>query len=129
MGKETAILILPLLAVLFYVLYVNGWLIVNAKRAVMYVGSLRGRKAVFTSCTGYIKRVVKFRSGGTRHLALDVQLSQGELSVELLDSAKRTVARLDSGSPGADVSVERGRRYYLVVRFQSATGRYTLSWD
>lgn len=58
--------------VLFYFLWVNGYMILNAKRALLFVGSLRGKnkcEVSFSSCSGYeeskifqdLKRLVKFQ--------------------------------------------------------------------
>nr|MDE7297452.1 hypothetical protein [Lachnospiraceae bacterium] len=63
----------------FYLLYINGWMIINAKRAVMYIGSRRGNQATFSSCTGYIKRVVRFRESRTYHFTFEPELSAGEV--------------------------------------------------
>ena len=129
MGKIIILLILPLLAVIFYLLYINGYLVTSAKRAVLFVGSLRGNKATFSSCTGYMRRIVRFRSSRTYRFLLDAELTKGEIVIELLDAARQQVVRLNSRSSSAAVSVEKGKRYYLVFHFQSASGKYTLSWD
>jgi len=47
--------------VLFYFLWVNGYMILNAKRALLFVGSLRGKnkcEVSFSSCSGYVKKVI-----------------------------------------------------------------------
>ena len=49
--------------VLFYFLWVNGYMILNAKRALLFVVSLRGKnkcEVSFSSCSGYVKKVIKF---------------------------------------------------------------------
>ena len=46
--------------VLFYFLWVNGYMILNAKRALLFVVSLRGKnkcEVSFSSCSGYVKKV------------------------------------------------------------------------
>ena len=48
--------------VLFYFLWVNGYMILNAKRALLFVVSLRGKnkcEVSFSSCSGYVKKVIK----------------------------------------------------------------------
>ena len=48
--------------VLFYFLWVNGYMILNAKRALLFVGSLRWKnkcEVFFSSCSGYVKKVIK----------------------------------------------------------------------
>lgn len=127
MGKM--IIIVLILGIVFYLLYINGFLVINAKRAVMYVGSMRGNKATFSSCTGYTKRVIRFRENKTYRLVFNSELTQGDVSAELLDSAKQLVICLNSKARSGDINVERGKRYYLIFRFKSATGNYVLSWD
>ena len=43
-----------------------------------------------------------------------------------LDGAKEKIMQLDCASPSAAVTVEGKKKYHLVIRFRSATGRYTL---
>ncbi len=124
------ILLLPAgISVLLYLLYIFGFLVVNNKRAVTYVGSMRGNQAVFSSCTGCIRRVVRFREEKTYAVTLETELTAGEMSVELLDSGRRQLLCLNSGSRSAAIPVEKGRCYTLVFRFASATGKYILHWD
>ena len=59
MIKTIAIITIVLL--ITYYLYVNGYVFVSSKRAVLFIGSKGGKKARFVSCTGYIKRAVKFK--------------------------------------------------------------------
>jgi len=123
------IVILAIAAGLTYLLYINGYLVLQSKRAVMFVGSMRGCKATFSSCTGYLKRVTKFESDGVRTFTLDAELTKGEMWVELLDADKNEILRLDSKNTSAAIAVESRKRYYLVFRFESASGKYLLSSD
>ena len=119
------------MGILFYILYINGYLIINAKKAVMFVGTIRGNrgcKANFTSCAGTIKRIIRFKESKTYHFDLISQLSKGELLVEILDSAKQPILRLDGNNQSADINVNAKQRYYMVFSFHSATGKYELSW-
>ena len=85
------IFILPLIGVLIYLLYVGGYLVINSKSAVMYIGSRRGKRAQFSGCNGYIKRVVKFKENREYHFVLSTELSKGEVSVELWDRSGMSV--------------------------------------
>lgn len=56
------VLIFLVVCLLFYILWVSGYLIINQKRALLYFDR-RGkdsssRKITFSSCTGYTKRVL-----------------------------------------------------------------------
>lgn len=118
-----------IMAAVFFLLYWNGLMIVNAKSAVSFVGSARGKRAVFTACNGHIRRIVRFRDERPRTFTLKTELSKGEVSAELLESGKEKVMMLDGENPTAVVSVKKGRRYDLVIRFRSATGNYILNCE
>ena len=124
-----AILILVLFLITYYILYINGFLILNSKRAIMFVGSARGKKATFTSCTGYTKRVVKFQESKKYRFELNAVLSKGDVQVELSEYGGKEVLQLNSQVQSCEVFLEKGRRYYLTVRFQSASGKYELIWE
>ena len=126
-----SIVIVIIFGSLFYLLYVNGYMIINAKRAVMFVGSIRGNgkcKASFSTCDGYMKRVIRFKENKTNNFNLKCQLSTGTLFVELLDSNKQKIMNLNNNYQSANINVERNKKYYLVFKFQSVTGNYELSW-
>ena len=125
----TSIFLLIAMGTAFYLLYINGFVVINAKRAVLYFGFMGGRKATFTSCTGYTKRVIKFDTGGPMNFDFHLELSKGEVVMELLDSTKQCVLKLDRTNPRATLSVDAPKRYYLVFRFQSASGNYLLTWE
>ena len=127
MGKT--IILLLIIGIVFYLLYINGLLSIQSKRAVLYIGSLKGNSARFSSCTGYSKRVIRFRDSRTYCVFFDSKLTKGDVSVEILNPAKQTVVCLDCNTPNGSINAEKGKRYYLLICFQSATGRYTLSWN
>ena len=115
-----------LLTSIFVFLYNTGYMVINAKSAVSFVGSTKGTGATFTSCNGYLKRIIRFNEGGTYHFFLDAELSKGDMSVELLDSGKQNIMKLDRLKNSASITVESKKKYYLVVNFKTATGRYSL---
>ncbi len=130
MDKTISLIVLPIfMGAVFYLLYINGYLITNAKRALVYIGSMGGRKATFTSCTGYTKRVVKFKESKDVHLHFDLELTKGDVTMELLDGSKQCILQLDHTKQFATIPVEAKKRYYLVFRFKSASGRYLLTWE
>ena len=126
---NNTIVISLILAGIIYLLYINGYLVTNAKRAVVFVGSMRGNKATFSSCTGYIKRIVRFKVNKTYTFTLETELTKGEMTVDLLDSNKQEIICLNSYNRSATIAVEKYKRYYLVFRFKSATGKYVLNWE
>ena len=126
MGKTIIILIAVLL--ICYLLYINGYMVTKCTKAVMYVGSKRGKKARFNSCSGYIKRVIKFEESRIYRITLDAELTKGEITAEIADKSKNIVAVLDSISNTAEIQAEKGKRYYLTMRFKSAAGQYEIDW-
>ena len=126
MGKT--IILLSLIGILAYFLYINGYMVVASKRALMFFGSKRGKKAVFSSCTGYIKRVVRFKESKLYHVDFRLELEKGEVMLELLDAKKQLVLAL-SGCAISEIEVESGQKYYMVIRFKSASGSYEISWE
>ena len=129
---QSTIILLVLFGAIMYFLYMNGHMTINAKRAVTFIGSIRGRgkcSASFHSCSGYMKRIIRFRESRSYHFELETELVGGELSVEILDSEKKTIMKLSVGSPAAEVEVESGKRYTLIFRFTSASGSYQMHWN
>ena len=126
---ETVLLISVLTVIfagLFVFLYNQGYMIVKSTSAVSFVGSANGSSARFSSCSGYIKRIVRFKDDATYTFILDADLSKGDMSVELLDSAKQRIMQLNCASNRASIAVEKKKKYYLVFNFKSATGNYAL---
>ena len=121
-----AVLLIAVLVGLFVFLYNQGYMVINSKSAVSFIGSASSSGASFTSCNGYTKRIVRFPSDGIYTYIFDAQLSKGDMSVELLDSAQQRIMQLNSTNRSASVSIEKKKKYYLIINFKSATGRYTL---
>ena len=117
------------LGVAFYLLYSNGYLAMASKRAVMYVGSKRGKAAKFSSCSGYTKRIIKVQESKQYRFSLDCNLTAGTILVEVLDASKKMILTLDETHRCAAVDMEKGKRYDLIVRFKSASGDYVLDWN
>ena len=120
------VLLLLLLAGIFAIAYDRGYMAVKSYSAVMFVGSSKGNSAKLTCCNGYLKRIVRFKEDGSYTYRLDTELSRGEVSVELMDPAKEKIMHLDRSKSSAAVMVEKRKKYYLIIRFRSATGRYAL---
>ena len=118
-----SILILAAMAAVFYILYINGYMIMNAKKAILFFGKERGKYARFTSCSGYMKRVIRFKENREYEFSFETELEKGEVSVELWKGNKDKILSLTDGGTQT-VSVESKERYYLVLRFVSATGSY-----
>lgn len=112
-----------------YLLYRNGWMVVSAKSAATFVGSRKGNAASFSGCSGYIKRIVRFSEDRHYTFTLDSALTKGDMTVLLLGPGKKELLRLSRDAPCIAVGLEKQKRYTLILRFRSATGRYRLQWD
>ena len=117
------------LGVAFYLLYINGFVVMTSKRAVMYVGSKRGKAAKFSSCSGYTKRIIKVQETKQYRFSLDCNLTAGTILVEVLDASKKPILSLNETHRCAAVDLEKGKRYNLIVRFKAASGDYVLDWN
>ena len=127
--NPASLLLVPAAAAGAWLLYQNGLMVVNSKRAVSFVGSDRGRHASFTACTGTVRRILRFSESRTLRVVFSPVLTKGSVTMELLDSSKQPLLQLNEACPIGSISVEKGRRYHLIFRFQSATGEYTLQLD
>ena len=127
-----AILILVLLPVIFYVLYSNGYMVLGSKSAKIFVGKNRGTNAYwsqFGECTGELKKVARFRTSKVYKFRLDVGLAEGTVFVELLDKEKNVIMKLTPENLEANVTVDKKQKYYMVYKFEHATGSYELTWE
>ncbi|MBE6951259.1 MAG: hypothetical protein E7451_07985 [Ruminococcaceae bacterium] len=121
-----AVILLAALAAIFLFLYDRGYMVINAKSAASFIGSPKGTGASFTSCNGYTKRIVRFQADGTYTFILNADLSKGSISVELQNAEKQRVMLLNCTNTSASVTIEKKEKYYLITKFKSATGRYSL---
>lgn len=120
------IILTVILVGIFVFLYNQGYMVLKSTSAVAFIGSTRGNSARFTACSGYMKRIIRFKADGTYTFLLDAELSKGDMSVELLDSTKQQIMLLNCTNRSASITVEKKKKYYLVINFKSATGRYAL---
>ena len=108
-----AILIVLLLPVIYYVLYINGYMVVGSKSARVFVGKNRGTNAYwsqFADCNGTLKRVARFRNSKEYKFHLDAGLADGTISVELLDKEKNVIMKLTPENPDASFVVDKKQR-------------------
>lgn len=112
-----------------YLLYCRGIAVTKRITAVLFVFRT-GKMGTepLNSCTGWVRRVERFRTSGIYTFTLDCQLSKGDAAVSLLDKDKRELLRLDRISAGGTVALCRENRYYLCWRFHGATGTCGLHW-
>lgn len=127
MGK--LILIVLIVTAVYSLLYLCGCLVIHRKRAVVFISTKRGNQATFTGCTGYMKRIIRFRENKNYRFILDCALNKGKMEIELLDTDKQQLMCLNSQNQSANIPAEKNKRYTLIFRFRSATGKYILDCD
>lgn len=118
--------------ILFYFLWVNGYVIISKKTAAFYVGSLRrkGRFSIkFKSCNGLVKKVIKINDSRKYLFNLNSNITKGDVSAEVLDKNKEMLLQLDKENPVSDLTLDKNRRYYLVIKFKNASGELELTWN
>ena len=101
---------------------------INMAVSLMNITSMDCKRSRFSRCSGYMKRVARFKEDRVYHFTLDLDLSKGDFWVELLDPNGSTVVRLDRNNLSASCEMSSNERYRLVFHFRSASGSYTLSW-
>ena len=120
------------LGVLFYVLYDRGYMPVKSMSAIHFIGNMGAgtnkASAAFGSATGQIKRVLRFKESKPYEFTFKGKISKGTVQAYVLESNKIPELVLDSECSSGIVHAVKGQRYYLVIRFQNASGEYTLSW-
>ena len=127
-----ALLILLLLPVIYYLLYNNGYMISGSKSAKAFVGKNRGTNAFWTQfvdCSGELKKVAKFRRSKEYKFRLDAGLNYGTVAIEILDKEKNVLLCLTPEQSEASIEVDKKKRYYMVYKFEAATGAYELTWE
>ncbi len=125
-------LIITFLSILFYILWIKGYLIISRKTAKLFIGSFRNKERCsikFVSCNGYIKKIVKFKENRTYDFCLKSKVENGLVFAEIWDSNKKTLLHLDSNMPNSSINVDKKCRYYLILKFEKATGELELLWN
>ena len=119
------VIVLCCLVLLLFALYHFGVISVDVKRSTMYVASLHGDRARFRSCTGYTKRRLRFREASTITFTLNLALTSGSVSLEITDGS-RTLLQLDGQNPSGTLTVPAGSACTQIIRFDGASGEYTI---
>ena len=126
-------IILVILGVLLYVLYDRGYLPVKSMSAIHFIGSMGAgtnkASAAFGSASGQIRRVLRFKESKPYEFTFKGKITKGSVQAYVLECNKIPDLVLDNDCPSGIVHAVKGQRYYLVIRFQNASGEYTLSWQ
>ena len=69
-----------------------------------------------------------FKESKVYNIDFKLELEKGEVVLELLDAKKQVILSLNK-SECSKIKVESRQRYYMVIRFKSATGNYEVIWE
>ena len=126
------VLIFLVVCLLFYMLWVSGYLIINQKRAILYFDrrgkDSNSRKITFSSCTGYTKRVLNLSKNHLYQFSFSSDITKGTAIAEIQDKNKNVLFSLDNIHPVQNLDTSQISRYYLVFHFQKADGTICLEW-
>lgn len=126
-----SILLLFTAVILVLLLYRQGFLMTKSIAAVFFL--FRPEKsrdrASLNSCSGWVRHMGKFRESGSYIFSLDLQLSQGDAEVSLLDGKNRELLRLNRQLSTGTAALKQNGRYHLHWEFRRATGNVELRWE
>lgn len=115
-----------------YLLYLNGYIPVQSKRAWVFIGSMSGRNqcsASFQSTTGTVRRVIRWKQPRTITFRFTGNITDGSVNVFVLDRNKQVLLMLNPECPSGELYVQSKERYYLNIKFQNADGDFLVKWD
>lgn len=125
------IILFPVICLVFYLLYISGWLLFSAKIAAVFTGYIRrdgNADLHFVSCRGQVRRVIRFPDEGTYEMNFHSEIRQGKMIMKLCDTQKRKLIMCQDAISKADINVERGKRYCIIFQFYNATGQCRVEW-
>lgn len=116
-----------------YLLYTNGYLHVQSKTALTFMGDGGGMKNrmgfSFTRCNGWVRRVLKVKEGGIYRFDLDTSLSKGSVQFQVLNAGKLPLLTLDPDIPRGRIQLEAKQRYFVQMQFLHTSGDCKAAWE
>ncbi|MBE6878890.1 MAG: hypothetical protein E7488_06990 [Ruminococcaceae bacterium] len=123
--------ILAVVGVTVYLLYTNGYITIQNKKALMFVGKHgfmdKRCSAKFSSCTGRIKKIIIFKENRPYRFNLNCTLEKGEIKVTVRNTQKQDILVLTPEKPDGVINPDIGK-YYLEIEIYKAYGSYELTW-
>ena len=80
------------------------------------------------SCGGWVRKVIKFKESRQYQFTFGSDITKGSITAEIQNRDKKPILILDSENPQGILDVDSRERYYLVVRFNKATGSFEMKW-
>lgn len=105
---------------------------IKSMSAIHFIGNMGGgtnkASASFGSATGQIRRVLRFKESKPYEFIFKGKITKGTVGACVLESNKIPELVLDNECPSGIIHAVKDQRYYLVIRFQNASGEYSLTW-
>lgn len=122
-------LIATAMAVISYIMWQRGLMVLSAKRAIGFIGHRRKNSwgASVTACTGYTKRTLRLTRGKKYRLTFDCTLTDGDIKV-IISQGKTPLLAFDKDRTKRNLTADGGL-YTITTAFESASGDYKLSWE
>ena len=132
--RESKHMLMPIIIIIIiftavYFLCEQGIGGINMAVSLMNMTSMDCKRSRFSHCSGYMKRIARFKEDRVYHFNLDLDLSRGDFWVELIDTDGTPLVRLDRDNLSASQEMSSNKRYRLIFHFRSASGSYRLEWD
>ncbi len=125
------LIILAVVSVAVYLLYTNGYITIQNKKALMFVGKHgfmdKRCSAKFSSCTGRIKKIIIIKENRQYSFNLNCTLEKGEVKITIRNPQKKDVLVLTPKTPDGTIDAEIGK-YYMEIEIYKAYGSYELTW-
>ena len=112
-------------AFLLVFLYDRGFLSVKMSRAILFIGTIYSAR--YKSFHGSIRRVLRPVESKGYRFTFSSELERGAVEMEILDRNKNLLLHLQRHEE-KEVFLEKGKKYFLVLKAHSADGAHHLEW-
>ncbi|MCL2055482.1 MAG: hypothetical protein FWG90_13765 [Oscillospiraceae bacterium] len=80
-------------------------------------------------CSGYLKKAFYINANEKCVLHFDSEMTDGNVTVEIVDSEKNIISILSNDNKNAVLKSDKKAKYYLVFKFNKATGKFSFGWE
>lgn len=128
----SGVIIVIAVLVFVWVMYEMGYISVQSKRALFFSGRLctanKKGSASVKGCSGCEKGILKVKEEVNIEFEFLSEISKGRIWAEVFDKDKNELIHLEGMDDRKTFYAESGKKYYVVVRFEKADGKYEIKW-
>ena len=134
MKAEYIVFIFVIIESIIYLLYIKGYLIINIKSALFYVGTPRIGKnknclgARFSKCNGCIKRMIRLKPNTTYQFTYISNIEKGKVSINIYDKNKKILVIFDDQHSNQKIMTKQQKLFQFTTNYMHADGDYSLTW-